>query len=99
MNRYISSRTIQNNKNKNYLSTSLLPIVNTSSEDVYIEITNTDRLDNLSQKFYNDVTKWPILAVINGLGKGTLYVKPGTILRIPPLETFENIISELNSNR
>lgn len=99
MNRYISSKTIKNDKKQRYLSTALLPQIVLSDADAYIEITSTERLDNLAQKFYDDVTVWPILANINGLGKGTLYVKPGTILRIPSQQSFTDLIVQLNNNR
>jgi nucleoid-associated protein YgaU len=53
----------------------------------------------LAQKFYDDVTAWPVIANANGLGKGSLLVKPGTILRIPAKQTFTDLISQLNNRR
>lgn len=99
MNRYISSNIIRDQDKQRYLSTTIIPQIEISAEDVYIQITTTERLDLLAQKFYDDVTAWPIIAVANGLGKGTMLVKPGTVLRIPAQQTFTDIISNKNINR
>jgi hypothetical protein len=99
MNRYISSNIIRDQDKQRYLSTTIIPSITASPEDVYIQITTTERLDLLAQKFYDDVTAWPIIANANGLGKGSLLVKPGTILRIPSKQTFTDLISQLNNRR
>ena len=42
-----------------------------------------DRLDLLAQRFYQDVTKWWIIAEANSLEVLSFEVKPGLQLRIP----------------
>jgi len=99
MNRYISSNILKTQDKSRYLSTSLFPEIPTSPDDVYIQITTTERLDLLANKFYDDVTAWPVIAAANNLGKGSLYIKPGTVLRIPTSQTFTDIIEQKNNNR
>lgn len=99
MDRYISSKTLQDKQGTRYVSTTLFPTIKPSAEDVYIQITSTERLDLLANQFYDDVTAWPVIAAANKIKKGTLYIQPGTILRIPPKQTFTDLIFNLNNNR
>jgi phage tail protein X len=72
----------QNNNVRRYLTTRYANIP-TSIDDEYIITKRGDRLDLLAYKYYNDVTKWFIIAVANNLGKGSMAVPPGIQLRIP----------------
>jgi len=54
----------------------------TSDIDIYIISKESDRLDLLAHKYYNDVTKWIYIAEANNIF-GTLYIEPGTQIRIP----------------
>ena len=67
--------------------------------DTYIRITNADRLDKLAQTFYGDATLWWIIAVSNGLGKGSMHVPENTIIRIPANENIQEIINQINISR
>lgn len=100
MNRYLTSKTITDkNSRKRKLSTVIFPQMPGNADDVYIQITTTERLDILASQFYDDVNAWPVIAVANGLGKGSLLVKPGTVLRIPTKQNFTDIIERLNITR
>lgn len=62
-----------------------------SLKDEYIITVQGDRLDLLAHKYYNDVTKWIIIAVANDIGKGSLSIEPGIQLRIPmDIDLFED---------
>jgi len=51
--------------------------------DFYMLTTEGSRLDLISNQFYQTPKFWWVIAVANGIGKGTLFVKPGIQLRIP----------------
>lgn len=61
----------------------IYPTVDRSVNDIYIVSNVSDRLDLLADQYYNDSSKWWVIALANGLGKGTLMVPPGIQLRIP----------------
>jgi nucleoid-associated protein YgaU len=44
-----------------------------------------DRWDQLAYKIYGSPTYWYTLAIANGGVNGSIFVKPGTILKIPEL--------------
>ena len=52
-------------------------------EDIYFISRRGDRLDLYANKYYQDASKWRIIATANHLGKGTLAVPPGLQIRIP----------------
>ena len=52
-------------------------------KDLYILTTDGMRLDLIAHQYYGDTKLWWVLAVCNGLGKGSLFVKAGIQLRIP----------------
>jgi nucleoid-associated protein YgaU len=55
--------------------------------------------DKLAYQFYGDQTFWPVIAVSNNIGKGTIIVKSGTILRIPDPDVAKQFINTINSSR
>lgn len=57
--------------------------------DQYIITKELDRLDLIAWDWYQDTTKWWVIARANNLPGGTLRVKAGTRLRIPyPLNEY-----------
>lgn len=98
MNRYPQNQTTKDSNNKRKINTFIIPVLVTP-DDIYIRISGLERLDSLAYKFYNDITAWPIIATANGIGKGTLMIKPGTILRIPKNDNFTDRIFETNNQR
>jgi hypothetical protein len=101
MNRYITSTNNRKDEEtgKRKVDTVIVPSVSKQSTDTFIRVTSVERLDTLAYRFYDDVTAWPIIAAANGIGKGTLYVPSGTVLRIPSQTEFEEIIKQANSSR
>ncbi len=51
--------------------------------DIYVEVTTVDRLDQLAQKYLGDRSLWYVIANANNIGKGTIAIHKGTIIRIP----------------
>jgi len=68
------------------------PVIERSSDDIFIETRIGDRFDMLAHEFYSDVTLWWIIAKANVLINGSLAVEPGIKLRIP-IDT-EKILNE-----
>ena len=56
-------------------------------------------MDKLAYQFYGDSEKWWLIAIANGLGKGTIIIPSNTRLRIPPAEKIEDLITNTNKNR
>lgn len=66
----------------NRLSTVFYPDFR-NNEDVFVVSQLGDRLDNIAFDYYGNSSYWYVLAVVNNLGKGTVVVPPGIVLRIP----------------
>lgn len=65
--------------------------------DQYIITKLLDRLDILAFDFYNDTTKWWIIASANNLPPGTFRLPAGTRLRIPFPVTDTNLNNAINN--
>ena len=60
-----------------------IPKIPLSTDDQYVEVSVTDRLDLISNQFYGTPQYWWVIAAANNLGKGTLAIQTGGILRLP----------------
>lgn len=108
--RYRSSYLIQNSrkvesdgnvKTVRRISTLMYPDLNTPN-DTKIVAQEGDRLDLLAAEFYGDETLWFTIARANGLGKGSMSIPPGTIVRIPfnsDITGIGSLISSFNEDR
>ena len=68
--------------------------------DLYIISREQDRLDILSNEFYEDPRYWWVIAHANNLGKGTLDVPMGVQIRIPfPLTDLTVKLREVEENK
>lgn len=56
-----------------------------------------DRLDILAKEYYNDESLWFVIAKTNNLGKGSLNVPPGLIIKIPFYTENSGIYSLLDT--
>ena len=99
MNRYSTARIIKDPELKRYLTTVIIPVQPLESDDIYIQTTTQDRLDRLAYIFYEDESMWWIIAIANGLGKGTLIVPANTNLRIPAKTQFLDQVIQTNRTR
>lgn len=70
------------------------PEILLSVDDLYITITDGDRLDLLAEQFYQDVDMWWIIAIANPgvVKRDTFNLKPGLEIRIP--QNTQSIIQE-----
>lgn len=60
------------------------PVIERQADDIYVITTFGDRLDLLAFKYYTDSTLWWIISAANPeLRKDSLYLEPGTQIRIP----------------
>jgi hypothetical protein len=99
MNRYNSARPMPDSNGKRRLTTTIFPTIPPDATDVFIRTTSMERLDKLAHTFYGDATAWPILASINGLGKGTIIVPPNTRLRIPNIQNVQQYFDNTSNIR
>ena len=70
----------------------LYPPIPRKESDIYVRTTPGDRLDLLAFQYYGDVSKWWLIAEANAIGKGTLTITPGTLLRIP--KQYDDVLLE-----
>jgi nucleoid-associated protein YgaU len=81
--RYKNKKVQINEKGKRYYKSLLFTNIPVQTSDLRIVSKLGDRLDILANKYYKSPSYWWIIAEANGIGKGSLFVKPGTFLRIP----------------
>lgn len=99
MGRYSTTSIIRDDNGYRKLATSIIPNPDLSDEDVFIQITSTDRLDKLAHLFYQDSSLWWIIAAANNLGKGSWIVPENTSIRIPGKISILDQIREANRER
>ena len=93
-NRYQYSTTLTNKyTNKKYLGSIIYPKIKPNNTDMYIISQQSDRLDILASKYYNDQSLWWIIAVANNLNDASLSIEPGTQMRIP--SNISKILNDL----
>lgn len=91
MNRYVNTETNIFNRydGKRVFRTTRYPRIPISPSDLYIVPNETDFLDTLANKYYEDSTLWWVIAQANGI-KGTLKAPTGIQIRIP--QNIDNIL-------
>jgi len=83
-NRYQYSTTLTNKyTKKKYLGSIIYPKIKPNDNDMYVISQQSDRLDILASKYYNDQSLWWIIAVANNLNDASLSIEPGIQMRIP----------------
>ena len=96
VNRYQST----SKTNDDRYNTARYPSFPKQPTDLYIISRELDRLDLLSNEFYEDPRFWWVLAKVNNLGKGSLDVPAGIQLRIPfPLIDLTVMLRDIEDNR
>lgn len=66
-----------------YYTNNLYPEIPVSDQDDYVIAVLGDRIDLLAFDFYGDVALWWVIASANSLPGDSLYLEPGTQIRIP----------------
>lgn len=98
--RYLYIKINKDSAGKRYYSTTLYPSIAPSDSDYYIYTTTGDRLDLLAQQYYGDASLWWIISSANTIPHDTIYIAPGTQLRIPTNTNFIlNEFKKLNQSR
>ena len=72
------------------LSTVMYPDLKTTDDQIIMAVEG-DRLDTLAKQFYGDETFWFVIANANNLGKGTLNIPGGTLVRVPRYAEYDGI--------
>ena len=92
MSRYRGTRIFKKGDGRRVLKSNILKPVPHKEQDFFVQASEYDRLDQLAYKYYNNTAYWWIIALANNIGKGSLHVPKGMILRIPsnPGEYVEN---------
>ena len=102
MNRYSRTKILLN-KNEfvgtlgtQYYNSVEYPIIPQSADDIWVETEWGDRLDNLANRFYGDVTLYWIISIANPnkINMGSLTIPVGTQIRIPT--NVSSIVDEYN---
>jgi len=99
-----------NKRTKKAFATIIYPKIERHIDDLYIDVIVEDRLDNLAYQYYEDVTLWWVIANGNkldrssnygittsmkeGIGKGSMFVKPGQRIRIPHPDRIPEILDD-----
>tara|TARA_R110002072_G_scaffold5769_4_gene36053 strand:+ start:716 stop:1003 length:288 start_codon:yes stop_codon:yes gene_type:complete len=81
--RYNKAAIKRDTTGSRYQASTIVPKIPLNSNDQYIEVNVTDRLDLISHTFYGTRNYWWVIAAANNIGKGTLAIQQGAILRLP----------------
>jgi phage tail protein X len=69
---------------RRYYDSLLDPVIERRDDDIYVITSIGERLDLLAWKYYSDVDLWWIIAAANPeLRKDSLYLEPGSQIRVP----------------
>jgi len=91
MNRYSNVEIIRNENEfvgtigTQYYTNNTYPIILPNENDIWVETEFGDRLDSLAFQFYQDVTLYWVISIANPnkINMGSLFLTPGTQIRIP----------------
>lgn len=64
-------------------------------DDTLYRVQQTDRIDNLAFKFYEDPGLWWILAIVNDLRLLPVDLKPGRTLKVPSRRFLNELLGLL----
>lgn len=81
--RYQNIQVVKDNTGERYYTNNIYPDIPVSNNDSYIITVLGDRLDLIAFDFYGDTSFWWVIASANSLSGDSLYIEPGTQLRIP----------------
>ena len=103
MSRYIynnkkkTTNVHQNNPhyNKTGFDTTVYPNIVRKGTDTVIIAKNTDRLDLLAHRFYQNRTYWWVIALANKLPGDSFHITPGKQIFIP--RDIQTILSQLRT--
>lgn len=91
--RYNKTNIRKNLQGSRYQESTAIPKIPFTDSDRYIQVSVSDRLDLISHQFYGTRDFWWVIAAANNIGKGTMNIQEGAILRLP-----DNPSSFINKN-
>ena len=96
--RYNNATMETTSKGKPYFKGKQYPNIPLSETDVYVITTIGDRLDLLAYSYYKNPEYWWIISSANNnINKGSMFLTPGTQLRIPTdLGAVLKLFNDLN---
>lgn len=98
--RYENIQVTNSGTGKRYYTNNIYPDIPLSDEDSYVITVLGDRLDLLAFDFYGDTSLWWIIASANALPGDSLYLEPGSQIRIPVnVSQIVNEYKQVNSIR
>jgi len=83
MSRYSNTTRKINKKGKRVFRPTMYPKIPIQDSDVFIYPKFGERLDTLAYKYYQDVSKWWIIAKANNLDQAHIGLETDKLLRIP----------------
>lgn len=83
MDLYKNIKTLKNKEGIQYKKNIIYPYIEPSSSDIYVVTVAGDRLDLLAYDYYSDTSLWKLISVNNYMDKDSIFIEPGTQLRIP----------------
>jgi hypothetical protein len=96
MNRYSDTPLYKTAAGIQYQGLTRYPEIPATDQDIYVYVTDGDRLDNLANAFYGDPTLYWIISAANpDLPLNSLFPTPGAQLRLPA--SPEQIINSFNN--
>ena len=91
-NSYSRKSFLDSENKRRYFNTLLDPTIPKQFDDIYVMTTIGDRVDLLAYQYYNNAELWFIIAAANpDLRKDSLFIEPGTQLRIP--RDYQQVLS------
>lgn len=77
-----------------YWSAPDLPDIPEQQDDIQYRWVSTDRLEELSNRYYGDTHLWWVIAIANGIEIHPTQLLPGDLLRIPsPRYVKDNLLN------
>jgi phage tail protein X len=98
---FTQKESIDSTTKKRFYETLLDPTIDKNSTDIYVITVIGDRYDLLAWQYYSDAELWWIISAANPeLQKDSLYLEPGTQVRIPrDYHAALNLYQNQNSSR
>ena len=97
MSRYDHTVIKKSREGKRVLKPTIYPRIPIKDSDIFIYPKFGDRLDNLAQKYYKDVSLWWIIAKANNLDEAHIGLTLDEQIRIPvDIEPILNKLKELS---
>ena len=100
INRYKYQKPIIKSDRKRIQGQTLYPPIVPRGTDMYVMVRDGQRLDTLAHQYYGDPGMWWVIAQANNITRGTIFVPPGTQLRIPQdTAKIETALEKINTER